>query len=249
MRAAVLCLSAAVVLAVPSSVRADGEPLLVGTITAGGQISLEEPDGDPVTSVAPGTYDFEVHDQATIHNFRLTGSGVDRETDVSSVETVTWEDVELAADQTYTYACRPHPLISGSFTTGAASPPPPPPGPPPPGPPPPPLPPPPPPGPPPPGPPPPPPAHHHHALVVTGIRISVERRNGTRLLVARARINHPAVARLSLLRGRRVPVSARKQWAAGANTLRKPLPERVRGRWTAELRVGTQRFRRLIRIG
>jgi hypothetical protein len=85
--------------------------------------------------------------------------------------------------------------------------------------------------------------------VVTGIRISVERRNGTRMLVARARINHPAVARLALVRGTRVPVSARKRWAAGSNTLRKPIPGRVRGRWTAELRVGAQRFRRLIRIG
>src|SRR5688572_9743059 len=184
MRALVLCLSAVVVLAMPGSLVAVGEPVLVGTITAGGQITLEEPDGDPVTSVAPGTYDFEVRDEATFHNFRLLGGGVDRETDVGSVETVRWEDVELLPDQTYTYFCRPHTYISGSFTTGSASPPPPspPPGPPPPGPPPPPspppLPPPPPPGPPPPAspspptapnpPPPAPPAHHHHALAVAG---------------------------------------------------------------------------------
>ena len=69
------------------------------------------------------------------------------------------------------------------------------------------------------------------------------------MLVARARINHPAVARLALVRGRRVPVSVRKRWAAGPNTIRSSVPPRVRGGWTAELSVGAQRFRRFIRFG
>jgi uncharacterized protein YfaS (alpha-2-macroglobulin family) len=68
--------------------------------------------------------------------------------------------------------------------------------------------------------------------------------------VARARVNQPAPARLSLLRANRVRASARKQWATGANTIRATLPRTLpKGRWTAELRVGSLRFKRTIRIG
>jgi hypothetical protein len=70
------------------------------------------------------------------------------------------------------------------------------------------------------------------------------------MLVARARINQPALARLALLRASRVGASARKPWAAGVNTIRATLPRTLpRGRWTAELRVGSLRFKRTIRIG
>ncbi|MGH3081562.1 MAG: hypothetical protein ACRDNH_10575, partial [Gaiellaceae bacterium] len=104
--------------------------------------------------------------------------------------------------------------------------------------------------PPPPPPAPPPPAPHVHPLAVTGVRISVQRRGATRVLVARARITKRALARLSLKRGRQTPAAARKQWVAGTNTIRAVLPKSLaRGRWTAELRVGTKRFERSIRIG
>jgi hypothetical protein len=87
-------------------------------------------------------------------------------------------------------------------------------------------------------------------LEVAGVRIAVERRGAGRMLVARARINQRAVARLALMRGRRIRASARKQWVAGRNTIRISLPRSLRrGRWTAELRVGSLRFRRTIRIG
>jgi hypothetical protein len=66
------------------------------------------------------------------------------------------------------------------------------------------------------------------------------------MLVARARVNQRALARLVL--GRRQ--LARKQWLRGLNTIRAALPRSLaRGRWTAELRVGTKRFKRNIRIG
>jgi hypothetical protein len=68
--------------------------------------------------------------------------------------------------------------------------------------------------------------------------------------VARGRINKAAVARLALLRGRRVRAAARRPWIAGTNTIRVAVPPRPqRGRWTAELRVGTLRFKRIIRFG
>jgi hypothetical protein len=253
-RAVLLCL-VGIVLTLPSAVHAVGEPLLIGTVRANATIDLTHPNGDPVTSVAPGTYDFEIRDQTDSHNFHLTGpGGVDEKTDVDFVGTVTWQDIVLQPDATYGYVCDPHSFaMSGSFTTGAAPPPgPPPPGPPPPGPPPP--------GPPPqPGPPPPPPPAappappppaHAHPLQVSGVRIAIERRGPKRLLVARARINHPATARLALARRGRTRASARKPWVSGMNKIQVGLPRLLaRGRWTAVLQVGKHRFRRAIRIG
>jgi hypothetical protein len=52
------------------------------------------------------------------------------------------------------------------------------------------------------------------------------------------------------MRGKRTHVSSRKRWTAGPNTIRTALPRSLpKGRWTAELRVGTLRFKRVIRIG
>jgi hypothetical protein len=243
-RIAVLCLLG-VVFFLPSSGRAVGEPVLIGTVRENYTIDLRHPNGDLVTTVAPGTYDFEIHDESLNHNFHLTGPGVDKNTEVAEAVTVTWEDVVLGAGSTYSYVCDPHSSdMNGSFTTsGGTPPPPPPPGPPPPGPPPPP------PGPPPPGPPPPPPASppaHTHPLQVSSLRITV----AGRTVVARARINHRAVARLVLSRGQQLRRAARRLWVPGRNAIRvripRPLPS---GRWRAELRVGKLRFKRNIRIG
>jgi hypothetical protein len=241
----VLLSLASLLLALPGAVQAVGEPQLVGTVGPSDTIELEDSAGNPVTSLAPGTYDVLVHDLSSSHNFHLSGPGVNKATTVGGTGDTNWEDVVFQAGSAYTYVCDPHSsIMNGSFTTGTA--PSPPPGPPPPGPPPP--------GPPPPQPPEPPPspppAPHVHPLQVAGVQISVARRGAVRMLVGRARINHPALARLALLRGRKTRASARKQWAAGPNTIRARLPRSVRrGRWTAELRVGTQRFRRPIRIG
>jgi hypothetical protein len=256
-RAAVLIL-VAVVLALPGAGHAVGEPRLVGIVSDPSTIELRDANGNPVTSFAPGTYDFEIRDEAASHNFHLAGPGVNRATGVSSVETVIWEDVVLQPNATYLYVCDPHAaFMSGSFTTAASAPPPgpPPPGPPPPGPP---TPPPPPPPPPPPRPsPPPPPAPspqppaHVHRFAASAVRIWVSARGGrSRVLVAQARVNQPAVARLVLLRAGPVHASARKQWRAGLNTIRVALPRSLpRGRWTAELRVRSLRFKRTVRIG
>jgi hypothetical protein len=87
-------------------------------------------------------------------------------------------------------------------------------------------------------------------LEVKGVKISVERRGPRRVLVARARINRPATARLALARRGRTRASTRKSWVAGLNRIQVALPRPLaRGRWTAMLRVGTYRFRRDIRIG
>jgi hypothetical protein len=78
----------------------------------------------------------------------------------------------------------------------------------------------------------------------------VVRRGPRRLVVARARINRTAQARLALVRKGRTRASARKNWAPGLNRIQAALPRPLaRGRWTAMLRVGTYRFKRDIRIG
>jgi plastocyanin len=55
-----------------------------------------------------------VDDQSDIHNFHLTGEGVDVTTDVSGTGTETF-DVDLTSG-TYTFVCDPHAsTMSGSF--------------------------------------------------------------------------------------------------------------------------------------
>jgi hypothetical protein len=52
------------------------------------------------------------------------------------------------------------------------------------------------------------------------------------------------------MRGKHTRASSRKRWTTGPNTIRIALPSSLpSGRWTAELRVGTLRFKRVIRIG
>src|SRR5438093_6784548 len=63
---------------------------LTGSVGPGFDISLKDSSGNPVTSLAAGTYTIKVDDQADIHNFHLTGPGVDESTDVSGTGTDTW---------------------------------------------------------------------------------------------------------------------------------------------------------------
>lgn len=233
-RAVVLCL-VGIVLWLPGSVQAVGEPLLIATVASESNFNLKHPNGTAVTSIAPGTYDIEVRDTTSEHNFHLTGPGVDRKTTVNERVTVVWQDVVLRASSSFRYICDPHASdMRGSFTTtGGAAPPPPPP-------------------PPPPGPPPPPPPPHVHPLQVSGVKISLERRGAKRVLVGRARVNRKATAKLTFVRrgSRRTRASGQKSWAVGPNRIQVGLPRPLAsGRWTATLRVGKFSFKRTIRIG
>jgi hypothetical protein len=94
---------------------------LFGTVGPGFTIRLADGSGNPVTNLAPGTYTIQVDDKATIHNFHLTGPGVDSATDIEQVGMVTWT-VTLATG-TYHYQCDPHALtMKGDFTVGSAPP-------------------------------------------------------------------------------------------------------------------------------
>jgi hypothetical protein len=123
---------AAIGLIVPSSVAAHGTPppqplvATVGTPTSGDNfvIALKDASGAAVTHVDPGTYTITVHDYATVHNFHLSGPGVNQSTSIDSTEEATW--VVTFTNGKYTYMCDAHPTLKGAFTSGTVVTPPPP---------------------------------------------------------------------------------------------------------------------------
>ena len=87
---------------------------LNASVGPGFDISLTGPDGQAVTTLTAGTYTIEVNDQSDIHNFHLTGAGVDETTEVSETGTTSW-DVTLESG-TYKFVCDPHASqMNGSF--------------------------------------------------------------------------------------------------------------------------------------
>jgi plastocyanin len=78
-------------------------------------ISLTTEDGTAVTTLTPGDYTLEINDLSTIHNFHLTGPGVDVMSEVDTTEDENY-DITLE-DGTYNYVCDPHASqMNGSFT-------------------------------------------------------------------------------------------------------------------------------------
>jgi plastocyanin len=87
---------------------------LTATTGPGFTISLKS-GGKLVKTLPAGSYTIVVHDKSNIHNFHLTGPGVNKKTSVTAVGTTTWH-VKLKKG-TYKYVCDPHKtLMKGSFT-------------------------------------------------------------------------------------------------------------------------------------
>lgn len=87
---------------------------LKGSVGPGFEISMTTDDGEPLGTLGAGSYELEIEDLASIHNFHLTGTAVDISTDVGEegTQNVT---VELQPG-TYTFVCDPHSSsMSGSF--------------------------------------------------------------------------------------------------------------------------------------
>ena len=81
------------------------------------EIALTTRDGDDVTTLAAGEYTIDVTDYSTIHNFALSGSGVDEATSVSKVEKTTW--TVTVEPGRYSFVCDPHPSMNGGFAVTA----------------------------------------------------------------------------------------------------------------------------------
>ena len=92
-------------------------PRLIGTIGTADdpeayEIGLTNPDGTPAEDLPAGSYTIMVDDASFMHNWHLTGEGVDVATGVAAKESKVFQ-VELVAGQTYTFVCDPH---TGSMT-------------------------------------------------------------------------------------------------------------------------------------
>jgi plastocyanin len=89
---------------------------LAATATAAvavGHLTATDGPGFTITmskkSVKAGTYVITVRDRSSIHNFHLTGRGVNKKTSVAAVKTTTWT-VKLKKG-TYKFVCDPHKTI------------------------------------------------------------------------------------------------------------------------------------------
>ena len=88
-------------------------PTLKGTDGPGFTITLKK-GTTKVTKLKAGKYKIVVNDLSNIHNFHLTGPGVNKKTGVGPKGTFTWT-VTLKKG-TYKYICDPHAAIMrGSF--------------------------------------------------------------------------------------------------------------------------------------
>ena len=95
---AIMLLVTALTLAAAGS--AEAKSPLTGTVGPGFTISMN------AKSVKAGTYTIKIKDRSSIHNFHLTGSGVNKTTSVAAVKTYTWT-VTLKKG-TYRFVCDPH---------------------------------------------------------------------------------------------------------------------------------------------
>ena len=77
-------------------------------------IALTDEDGTAVTTLPAGAYTIEVSDPSRMHNFAITGEGVDEATSVPETGSTTFE-VTLVAGE-YTYICDPHSSMVGTIT-------------------------------------------------------------------------------------------------------------------------------------
>jgi plastocyanin len=80
---------------------------LIGSVASDAfTITLTTEDGTAVSSLPAGDYTLQIVDKTDIHNFHLTGEGVDVASEVSGQEDETYEITLVAGS--YHYQCDPH---------------------------------------------------------------------------------------------------------------------------------------------
>lgn len=94
-----------------------GGSLLEGTVGPGFEIKLTR-GGTPVTALAPGTYTLNVDDRSAIHDFHLSGPGVNVSTGVSFTGKKSF--TVALVDGAYHFQCDPHSSsMNGNLTVSA----------------------------------------------------------------------------------------------------------------------------------
>jgi plastocyanin len=90
-----------------------GTVTLTGTVGPGFTITLKNR-AKTVKLLAPTKFTFAIHDNSNIHNFHLTGPGVNKKTSVAGKGVTRWT-LTLRAG-TYRFVCDPHASsMKGSF--------------------------------------------------------------------------------------------------------------------------------------
>jgi len=100
-------------LTVPAAQGASSATTLNGTVGPGFTITLKKGSAK-VMKLKAGSYKFVISDKSNIHNFHITGPGVNKKTSVGSTGSSTWT-LKLKKG-TYKYVCDPHASsMKGSF--------------------------------------------------------------------------------------------------------------------------------------
>jgi plastocyanin len=112
-RLRIVLVTALATLVAVAAAQAMSTPKVNGTVGPGFTITLTK-GGKKVTTLKAGKYTFVIADKSSIHNFHLTGPGVNKSTSVGKTGNSTWT-VTLKKG-TYKYVCDPHASsMKGSF--------------------------------------------------------------------------------------------------------------------------------------
>ncbi len=97
------------------SVAGGATPRLVGTVGPGFTIALKDGGGKAVKSLKAGKYTLTIRDQASIHDFHLSGPGLNKV--ITGVDFVGSKTITIALRKgTYAFQCDPHAsIMHGSF--------------------------------------------------------------------------------------------------------------------------------------
>jgi plastocyanin len=113
-RIALLAAGLVATLALAAPVGAMGPTKLTGTVGPGFTISLKK-GGVKVKTLKAGKYTITVTDKSNIHDFHLTGPGVNKMITTIAFKGTKTVTVTVKKGR-YTYKCDPHPNMVGHFT-------------------------------------------------------------------------------------------------------------------------------------
>ena len=116
-KALLLTVAIAALIAVPAYAQSSAVTLK-GEVGPGYSIDVEKA-GKDLKTIKAGTYKIKVEDKASIHNFHLSGPGLNKKTGISFKGETTWT-IKLKPGR-YTYQCDPHAALGmkGSFKVTA----------------------------------------------------------------------------------------------------------------------------------